>query len=221
MKIYASITIIVYLDPVPSAWLCHGLRLLHSLVDQFSDPPRFCTMQKACLLLFNKILPTHRSYLCARFPISEIPRVAWGDFRPDPVDFGSKIGQVKRSGQIYGKARWHPDKFLSRSTIGRGLVHLARDENKDAFYLVTRRFSNTINQLNPQPTYSTMSSSEGEQFNTDVSGSESDYESELTLKKVGRLPLDSFNGSVIFSTGIRESEDGVKTRQKQSVGFKG
>jgi hypothetical protein len=197
-----------YLDrPVPSATR-HVLCI--PLVDQFSDPPRFCTMQKACLLLFNKILYMHRSYLCARFPISEIPRVAWGDFRPDPVDFGAKIGQVKRSGQIYGKARWHPDNFLSRST-----THLARDGKKYAFYLVTRRFSNTINQLNPQPTQSTMSSSEGEEFNMDVSGSESNYESEPKLKKVGRLPFDSFNGSVIFSTGIRESEDGTKTCQSK------
>ena len=65
-----------------------------------------------------------------------------------------------------------------------------------------------------------MSSSEGEEFNMDVSGSESGYESEPTQKKVGRLHF-SFNSSVIFSTGIRESEDGDKSRQKQSVGSKG
>ena len=160
------------------------------------DSNRFRTimMQKAYLLLFNKILSIHRSYLCARFSISEI---AWGDFRPDPAFrtyFGAKIGRVHRSGQmleIFRKARCHPGKFLSRPfTIGRGpLVHVARDESKDAFYLVTRRFSNTINQLNPQPTQSTMSSSEGEEFNMDVSGSESNYESEPTVKKVGRLPF--------------------------------
>ena len=38
-----------------------------------------------------------------------------------------------------------------------------------------------------QPTQSTMSSSEGEEFNMDVSDSESNYESEPILKKVGRL----------------------------------
>jgi hypothetical protein len=151
-------------------------------------------MQKVYLLLSNKILSFHRSYLvCARFPTSKI---VWGDFRQDPAIrtyFGAKISRIQRSGQlleIFGNTRCHPGKFLSRSfTIGRGpIVHVARDEYKDAFYLVTRRFSNTINQLNPQPTQSTMSSSEGEEFDMNVSGSESDYESEPTLKKVGRLP---------------------------------
>ena len=65
-----------------------------------------------------------------------------------------------------------------------------------------------------------MSSSEGEEFDMDVSVSESDYESEPTLKKVGRL-LFWPSRSVIFSAGIRESEDGAKTRQEQSVGSKG
>lgn len=147
-------------------------------------------MQKPYLVLFNKVLSIHRSYLvCAQFTIYEI---AWGDFRPQNTIrtyFGAKIGRVQRSGQMFGKARCHPGKFLSRPfAIGRGpLVHVARDEHKGAFY-VTRRFSNTINQHNPQPTQSTMSSSEGEEFNMDVSG-ESDHESEPTLKKVGRLPF--------------------------------
>ena len=151
------------------------------------DSNRFRTMQKASLLHFNKILSIHRSYLvCARFPISEI---AWGGFLATRTYFGAKTGRVhpvQRSGQmlkIFGKARCHPGKFL----FGRGRV--ARDETKVAFYLVTRRFSNIINQLNPQATQSTMSSSEGEEFNMDVSGSESDYKSEPTLKKVGRLPF--------------------------------
>ena len=140
------------------------------------DSNRFRTMQKDYLLLFNKILSIQHSYLvCARSPN------AWGNFRPDPairMNFGAKIGRVPS----------HPGKFLSRPfTIGRGpLVHVARDGNS-AFYLVTRRFSNTINQLNPQPTSSTMSSSEGEEFNMDVSGSESDYKSEPTVKKVKKV----------------------------------
>ena len=200
-SIYASIIVPPFFTPV------------NFLVDQFSglldykefseqqgwifrlspeDSSRLrTTMQKVNLLLFNKILSIHRSYcfsvfLCARFPISDIP-VAWGDFRPHPTvrtDFDTKISRVQRS----GKARWHPDKFLSRRKV-HTLVRVARDENnKDAFYLVTRRFSNTIiNQHNPQPTQSRMSSSEGEGFNMDVSGSESNYESEPTLKKVSRL----------------------------------
>jgi hypothetical protein len=146
-------------------------------------------MQKAYLLLFNKIL-FHRSYLvCARSN-------AWCNFRPNPAIrtyFGAKISRVERSEQMlenFRNARRHPGKFLSRPfTIGRGpLFHVARDEIS-AFYLVTRRFSNTINQLNPQLTQSTMSSSEGEEFNMDVSGSESNYDSEPTLKKVGGLPF--------------------------------
>lgn len=149
-------------------------------------------MQKA-YLLFNKILSLHRSYLVvyARSPN------AWGKFRQDPAirtNFGAEIGRVQRSEMLktFGKdrtARCHPGKISSRPfAIGRGpLVHVARDGNS-AFYLVTRRFSNTIiNQHNLQPTPSTMSSSEGEEFDMDVSVSESDYESEPTLKKVGRL----------------------------------
>ena len=148
-------------------------------------------MQKA-YLLFNKILSLHRSYLVvyARSPN------AWGKFRQDPAirtNFGAEIGRVQRSEMLktFGKdrtARCHPGKISSRPfAIGRGpLVHVARDGNS-AFYLVTRRFSNTINQLNPQPTSSTMSSSEGEEFNMDVSGSESDYKSEPTVKKVKKV----------------------------------
>ena len=128
--------------------------------------------------------------MCARFSIS-IPRLTWGDVRPIRTNFGVKKGRLQRSGQMldnFGKARCHSGRFLS--PIGRGpLAHVARDENKDAFYLVTRRFSNTINQLNPQPIQSTMSSSEGEEFDMNVSGSESDYESEHTLKKVGQFPF--------------------------------
>ena len=105
------------------------------------------------------------------------------------TNFGTKTGRVPpRSGEIFGKARCHSDKFLSRRNLKlstRG--HVARDVNKDAFYLVTRQFSNTINQHNSQPTQSTMSSSEGEEFNMDVSGSDSNYESEPAPKKVGWL----------------------------------
>ena len=177
-------------------------------------------MQKAYLLLFKKVLSIQRSYLvCARFPISEI---AWRNFRPNPAIrtyFGAKIlGRIQPSEQmvkIIWKARY-PGKFQPRPfTIGRGpLVHVARDENRGA-YLVTRRFSQTINHLNPRPTQSTMSSSEGEEFDMDVSGSESDYESEPTLKKVCWLPFWLIRGSVIFLTGIIQSKDGAKTSQKQ------
>ena len=122
--------------------------------------------------------------MCARFPISVIPHLAWGNFRPIWRGFGAKKGRLQRSGQKlenFGRAKFHPGRFLS---IARGpLAHVARDRSKGAFYLVTRRFSNTINQHNSQLTQSTMSSSEGEEFNMDVSGS--DYESEPTLRKVG------------------------------------
>jgi hypothetical protein len=89
---------------------------------------------------------------------------------------------LQRSLEIFGRRK-------VSYTMGLARGHLARDVNNAFYLLVTRRFTNTINQHNPQPTQSTMSSSEGEEFNMDVSGSESNYESEPTLKKVGRLFL--------------------------------
>lgn len=65
-----------------------------------------------------------------------------------------------------------------------------------------------------------MSSSEGEQFNMDVSESESGY-SEPTVKKVGWLLFCFIQCFSRLSSGIHESEDGTKTRQKQGAGFKG